>query len=263
MICLVRDGFELYFGSSVILSSLEAEPLTAESPDSRRITLTGYITADGDDTANCRSDIARLRGLLSKIVCGDGRFCIRIDGKTADLCDGRISFRREAPFSGETAEQFTVSAAIVGGYFHRGLVTVAPVEEADGFRLPATLEKAFGTLRGVSHVLAVNGGDSAVPFTAELSPMDTVTSFSLHNLTTGQKLTLAHSFTVGDVICVSTHRDSLQVKLIRGEREYNLTGYATNDSELFLLACGENVIALGNGAPYSGTLSFTERFTSF
>lgn len=263
MIYLARDGFELYFGASVILSTLEAEPLTAESHDSRRITLTGYITADGDDAAICRSDVARLRGLLSKIVCGDGRFSIHIDGKNADLWDGRVTFRREAPFSGETAEQFTVSAAIVGGYFHRGLMTVAPVEEADGFRLPATTEKAFGTLCGVSHVLAVNGGDCAVPFTAELCPTGTVTHFRMHNLTTGKELTLTRSFAEGDIIRISTHRDSLQVKLIREGREYNLTGYADDSSELFLLECGENVIALGDGAPYTGTLSFTERFASF
>ncbi len=271
-----NSNLELYFGRGMILSSLEAEPLTFDGkypardvwerePNPRLIKLEGYMISSASSAEDRRAEIERRRRALAGITSPAGTFFIKIDGRRADLSDARLVFKRYAPFSGDEAEHFTLTAVIDGGYFFGDRVTKFPEQTVNGFHFPLSGEATFtlGEYGSTCCISVLNGGDIPVGFTAELSPESTVPSFTLTDTSTGKRIKIAHSFGSGDVIRISTVKDSLSLRLTRGGKDYNLSGYADGDSEMFLLPVGETVITVGDGAPFSGTLSYTEAYTSF
>jgi hypothetical protein len=131
------------------------------------------------------------------------------------------------------------------------------------FPFSATGAAVFGTYNGASVIGVRNRGDVAAGFVAELSPDRTVTSFTLRDSSSGKHISCNHSFGEGDVIRISTVRDDLRFSVVRGGREINLTGFADAGSELFLLPYGDTVLEVGNGARFTGTLSFRESFVTF
>ena len=274
MTYLERDGISLYFGGTLVLSSIEAEPLTygedfggrplwERTPNSRRVRLEGYIAPDPENTDDCRRSVARLRRMLSGIVNPVGKFTLDIDTVRAILEKGRLTTPRKAPFSGETAEQFIIEAEIAGGYFHGDTVRVSPTEGAEGGTFPVSVPASAGVLDGVSVIRAVNRGDIPAGFTATFSPDTTITSFSLVNPATGQGIWIPASFGSGDRIKICTRRDGMGVTLVRGGSESDISGRCTAESELFALPTGESTLVLGDGATFTGELVFEESFASF
>ena len=268
---------ELFFGKGLVLVSLEAEPLVYggdyplksrdnKFPKTRRIRLEGYICAGEvrqDD--RCR-EVELRRVLLSRITSPGKDFFIRIGDRFADATAGELVLKRHTPFSGEETEHFTLTAVIRGGYFRSAMRTVKPRERIiGGLSLPFSTEgaTAFGTCDGTSVIGVRNRGDVPVGFVAEFSPQGTVTSFSLRDTSTGKYISCSHSFGTGDVIRISTIRDDLRFSVLRGGKEINLTGYADAGSELFLLSYGDTVLEIGNGAKFTGNLSYREAFVTF
>lgn len=271
-----NSAVELHFGRGMILSSLEAEPLTFDGKyparevweresNPRLIKLEGYMISSAEAAEDRRREMEQRRRALAGITSPAGTFFIKIDGRRANLSDARLVFKRYAPFSGDEAEHFTLTAVIDGGYFFGDRVTKFPEQTVAGFHFPVSGAERFtlGEYGSTCAITVKNGGDVPVGFTAELSPESAVTFFTLTDTSTGKFIRLRRSFTSGDVIRISTVKDSLHLRLTRGGKDYNLSGYADGESELFLLPVGETLITVGDGAPFSGTLSYTEAYTTF
>lgn len=269
---LEKDGTRLCFGGETVLAALTAEPLKYDgtyparspwdkTPLPRKLRLEGYITSTAD---SAEESIAHRRGILARICAPGGTFRLNVDGREAHLTLGELTLKREAPFSGSTAEHFLLEATVDGGFF-RGAEQFCPAEESvTGFSFPLAVTEGM-TLGeyGTDCAIRVNNrGDVPVGFTAELSPAGTITTLRLTNTATGQYVHIKHSFTAGDTIRISTLRDSLHVTLDRDGNTYNLSGYAADGSELFLLPVGESVITVGDSGAFGGGLTLCELYTT-
>lgn len=272
-----NESCEIVFGAGFILESLSAEPLVLGTeyparprenriPERRRISMEGYIVALGGTEAERREEMRMRRRLLASLSAPDGGFFIRIDDKYASLCDGELVFLRSAPFSGDEREHFTLRAVIESGYFYGEEITLSPTRGVAGTHLPASLGEGglvLGQYTGGSVIRVRNGGDVPVGFTAELIPEADTAMLSIKNHTTGKQIVSLRSFSAGDVIRLSTHRDELYMRARRGGKDVNLAGLVTDDSELFLLPRGESIIELGINEPYTGSLTYREAYTTF
>lgn len=274
MISIGKNDATLYFGEGIVISRLETDSLTygdgfpgrvlwEKEPLPRKITIEGYMTASADSAEECARELTMRRNLLSHVTSPDESFFVNINGRIAHLRDGRLSFRREAPFNGTEAEHFTLQATIVGGYFTADPITVAAAEEVHGFHFPLSGELITGTHNGTSVVRVNNRGDIPVGFTATFSPVSTVSAFVLECPQTGKRIVIPKDLGSGDALRVSTHRDDLRLQLLRGGRAYDITGSATGESELFLLPRGESELYVGVGSPFEGSITYSEAFVSF
>lgn len=274
MTSIGQNSTVMYFGEGLILSSLTADGLAFygdyptrdprdRSPKPRRLTLEGYIAATAESPEDQGREVTLYRNTLSRITAPHGEFFVNVDGRIAHLSDGSITFKRAAPFSGKSAECFTLTANIIGGYFTGTPTTVHAAEDTDGFHFPLTEGLTAGVTNGNTAVRLRNGGDIPVGFTAEFSPVSTVHSFSLECVESGKRITAVKDFGSGDLIRISTHRDSLCFQLIRGGNTYDLSGSADGESELFLLPTGDCTLRVGAGDPFEGWLTYTEAFVSF
>lgn len=274
MIFIKRGNTAMYFGQGLILSSLEAEGLSyngdfpandpvLRSPLPRRVRIEGYIAATAESPEDQLREVTLSRNILSRITSPMGEFILNVDGRIARLSRAETVFKRSAPFSGQSAEHFTVSAVITDGYFTNPSVTSFVQQSVSGFSFPVTGELTAGLMSGSSHIRLRNGGDVPVGFEAELSPLSAVTSFRLECAETAQHITVQKSFIPGDVIRISTLPHSLCIKLVRDGVSEDLTGETELSSELFRLPTGDCTLLVGTDDAYSGTLSFTEAFISF
>ena len=275
MIYLEKDGIQLYFGGSLILSSLEAEPLSygedfggrpvwERTPMPRGVRIEGYISPHTEEGEDLRMDVKRLRRMLSWIVSPAGDFTLNVDGIRGILKKGKLSIPRKAPFSGECAEQFIIEAELCDGYFHGETVRLSPMEGTAGSVRPLSVPCELGSLDGVSSITVNNRGDIPVGFEAVIQSDANIGSFSLVNVTTGQGIYVpSRTIASGDRLKICTRRDSPEFTLVRGGVEHNFTGRCTEDSELFMLPVGESVLVFGDGATFHGELSFDESFVSF
>lgn len=274
MTSIGKDSTVMYFGEGLILSSLTAEGLSffgdyptrdplQRNPKPRPVTVEGYIAATAESPEDRLREVTLTRDTLSRITSPDGVFFMNIDGRIAHLTDGSIIFKRSAPFSGKNAECFTLTANLCGGYFTGPPVTVHAIEETDGFHFPLTDGLTPGVTNGNTTIRLHNGGDIPVGFTAEFSPVSTVHSFSLECAENGKSITAVKDFGSGDLIRISTHRESLCFELIRGGNTYDLAGFADAESELFTLPMGDCTLRVGAGDPFEGWLTYTEAFVSF
>lgn len=272
-----NDSCEIAFGTGFILESLSAEPLVYNTefparprenriPERRRISIEGYIVTFGGTEAARREEMRMRRRLLASISTPDSSFFIRIDDKCASLCDGELVFLRRAPFSGDEREHFTLRAVIKSGYFYGEDITLHPMRNVTGNYFPVSLgENGFvlGQYTGSSVIKVRNDGDVPVGFTAELIPETDTAMLCIKNHTTGKLIMSLRSFSAGDVIYISTHRDDLYMRARRHGKDVNLAGLVTDDSELFLLPRGESVIEVGINEPYTGSLTYREAYTTF
>jgi len=266
---------ELYFGGGVILTRMEATPLRFggdvrrrreyAQPEARRITVEGYLISTAESAKTRRREVKLRRELLSAITSPVGRFRLRVDGRTAELCDGEVTYLREAPHSGDESEHFVLRATFADGYFRGDPVTAVTARSTVGFSLPG-YSHARGTVGILGQTRSVrlrNGGDVPAGFVAEFKPTATVPGFRLENAATGEYVACSHSFGTGDSVRVSTVPGDLRFSVIRGGREINLTGFADKGSTLFCLPTGESVLTFGEGTAFDGSVTFRESFVSF
>ncbi len=276
-VSIERGGKVLSFGRGMILGSLEADGVKFGDefpsvqreelvPEVRRVRLEGYIVATGETSEMRRRETERRRRMLSVLTYPGNRFVLRVDDKYADLINGELFIKREAPFSGNDVEHFVLTAQIDGGFFHRSAVKRTVCQSADGAYLPGHIGAdgaAVGEIRNPCAVSVNNGGDIPVGFRGSFRMDRAMSSFVLTNTSTYQKLSAKFAFAAGDTVKVSTLRDDPYFKVTRNGTDINLTGFSDNASELFLLYPGETMLELGGSAVYTGDVSYTEAFVSF
>lgn len=263
-------------GGGVIISSISAAPIVfgkafpgrsihERIPETRHITVEGYFLSCAAKDESRTLECERFRSALTAMTVPDADAFIKIGGRTAFLEDCRLTFKRDAPFTGDGAEHFILDAVIAGGFFYGDKTVQSPMQGATGISLPYHSEGdvSFGILDGKSQIRVNNKGDIPVGFTAELISSGAASYFFINNDVTGQRIRILKSIQANDIIRISSIRDNLCMTLIRGGNEENLTGYATFDSVLFSVPVGESVINIGGGAVYDGTLSFSEAYFWF
>jgi len=275
-VSLEKSGRRIIFGRGVILSSVKAEPLRYSgeypalsredlSPLRRHISLEGYIVSSAETEASRVREIEAVRRSLSRITNPSENFILRIGDKYADCFDGELTFEREAPFSGDMAERFCLKAALNGGFFLRSSTRSLVKKLCDGMHFPFIIENGMtvGEYSGGYAVETENGGDVPVGFTAEFTVSGSASSFSLINGVSGKRISCSYSFASGDKILISTKRDDLYFALERGGERINLTGYADEDTELFLLPARRCVLSVEGCNIYSGNVTYSEAFVTF
>lgn len=274
-VSIAGDSAELAFGRGMILERIRADALSYGDdfpgrardeliPEIRRITLEGYLIATGGGAEQRRQETELRRRMLASVTAPGNSFRIRVGDRIAECSAGELVFDRCAPFSGDEAEHFTLRAVIDGGFFRGETVTAVPKLSSSGLTFPLWAESGItvGEYGSTTVIRVKNGGDVPAGFTAELRPATTVYSFRLEDSVTGKFLSCPHGFGSGDLIRISTLRDSLYFNVLRGGVSVNLTGYTEEGSELFLLPVGETVLTLGD-VSFSGSLSFRESFVTF
>ena len=271
-----KSGQKIIFGRGVILSSLKADPLTYSgdypalakedrTPELRRITLEGYIVSSAATEAERIREIENRRRRLSRITAASESFLIRIGDKYADCSDGELTFDREAPFSGDAAERFRLRAVIDGGFFKKSNKKALAEKLRSGMYFPVSVGEDFtvGKYGGGYAVQTDNGGDVSVGFTAQFVLTGSASSFSLVNGVSGRRISCRYSFLSGDKVLISTKRDELYFVLERGGERINLTGYADEDSELYLLPPKPCELRVEGCSLYSGSVTYNEAFVTF
>lgn len=274
-VVLERGNVKLTFGRSMILSRLEAKPLDYDGdfptfsradmiPKVRHIEIEGYIVSTADTPAGRARDVEKRRRDLAKLISpGDG-FFIRIGDKYANLINGTLSFVREAPFSGDESEKFLLKAVISGGFFHKSITTASVIRLSDGLYLPGYVnDSTVGVYNNGCNVIANNRGDVSVGFRAEFTPQSSTSRFSLVETGTYQYISCNYNFRLGDRIIISTHRDDLKFAVRRNGVETNLTGYADEGAQLFLIPPRDCILSVGDGAVFKGSVTFTDSYITF
>lgn len=110
----------------------------------------------------------------------------------------------------------------------------------------------FGTYEDYRQTDVVNDTTNEIPFTVEITPTETLGSwsgFDIMNMTTGEKIGVSswpdalQGFEFGDVITISTDPYHPTFNVRRGGTTYNLIPYMSSGSTFFVLHPGSNVFA--------------------
>lgn len=276
-VTIERGNTILSFERGMILSSLEADGIEFGDeyptvrreelvPKTRRIRLEGYIVATGDTPEKRRMETERRRRILSRLTYPGYGAIIRVDDKYANITNGELYIKREAPFSGSDAEHFILTAQIDGGFFHKPSVKSVVKRSIDGVYLPGHVGAdgaSVGTAASPCVAVINNGGDVPVGFKGSFTVDRAMSYFSLTNSSTNKIIRANFAFVTGDRVMVSTLRDDPYFKVMRSGVSINLTGFSNSESELFLLYPGDSVLELGGSAVYTGDVTYTEAFLSF
>lgn len=113
------------------------------------------------------------------------------------------------------------------------------------FRFPVNYSQThrFGVRANVGWVNVYNPGALAVPFTATLKCDADVVNPHIHSVLTGQNIGLQTTLVRGDVVEIyRTTTDKLAVKRTRDGVEENIFSALDEDSDLFELAAGDNLL---------------------
>lgn len=106
-----------------------------------------------------------------------------------------------------------------------------------------------------------NNGACECGFICVINIIDTVNNITLQNLTTNEKMQINTAFISGDKIIINTQTGQRNIKLIRGEAEYNIIGALSDDSTFFQLQQGKNIIYVNdennsNSTQYNVSIDF-------
>ena len=271
-----KSGRKIIFGRGVILSSLKVEPLSYSgdypalskedrTPEKRHVTLEGYIVSSAATELGRIREIENRRRRLSQITAASESFLLRIGDKYADCSDGELVFDREAPFSGDSAERFRLRALIDGGFFKKSSTKALMKKLTDGAYFPVSIGENFavGRYNGIYAVQTDNCGDVPVGFTAQFVLTGSADSFALVNGVSGRRIFCRYNFLSGDKILISTRRDELYFVLERGDEKINLTGFADEDTELYLLPPKPCELRIEGCSLYSGSVTYNEAYVTF
>ncbi len=233
----------------------------------RYVKIGGYLVSSAASAAERTAELRAARRILARISA-PGDFTLRVDGVRVTLTCGELDFERAAPFSGDTAEKFTLRAAVRGGYFYGDEVTHVSVREpSGGVTLPVTFTEGEGigaaSLSTRERIILDNPGDVAAPFTAELRPTGSIGGASIVDRNHGRMIVCTYDFAAGDRIIVSTAPETAGATLIRGSTSVNLAAAFSASTELFSLAVGTSELAFYYKTdPIPATLTYSPMYTS-
>lgn len=131
------------------------------------------------------------------------------------------------------------------------------------FRFPVNYSQPhrFGTRSANRYTNVINSGDVSVPFRLELHSTGVSTNPAVTNLTTFAYLKLNGQLNAGDVAVIYRDDNSvLRAELVSGGVTTDIIAWVDDESSLFELASGDNLIQANddeNGAGLYASISFS------
>lgn len=231
------DGVSVKIGTSQGFSQI-GETFENRTITGRKITVSG--TFYGKDIPEHKSEMRRLLTPLSRgrLVFEDHEIPVFVSQSptfSPVRNDGRFSLQFFAPYP------FFKSTQAVS-------VTIGSTRPAFSFPVNYNVPHKFGETEKTRYVNVRNDGDIPVPFEVYIrnSTESSAENVTLVNFYTLQRLTINGTLFLGETIHIYRDHDGvLHADLIADDEETDIISRISEDSALFELDVGDNLIGLG------------------
>ena len=225
---------------------------------SRRISLRGYILAEGETEEERHAFLREKRRLVCRVTDPAGTFRLTRDGLSI-VCsaDAIPLFDASAPLSGDDASGFTLTATASDPRFTAEGEGAASDGKSRMLSFPLSIRAAEPLVFGMADgggtpgtFTAVNTGDITAGAVIVVEAGDApVSGFVLENETTGERFAMASAIGAAEVIRIDTREGQKSVTSEkRGFSPADALGRIDWTSSFFRLVPGENVFSFSSDA---------------
>lgn len=244
----VGNGMEIALGTSQGFSQI-GETVQTQGVGGRVIDVKGELYGDIGERKNA------LRNACAPMTAGklifQGKYFIRVYVKSTPTFSAK---REDGRFMMQFFAPFPYFSALEEKAYNIGAVTRE-------FRFPVNygVPHRFGTRAAAKATNVVNDGDVQVAFRLDVRVTGMCENIVITNLNTRKFLKITGAFKAGERITVYHNQDNaIQAELINGDTVADILGRIDDDSNLFALDPGDNLLAATDD---NGGMGLSVQFT--